>query len=733
MVPSQSNEDYKAHIILVCEGEAYSSDNPLKTKSGYAAQIDLFLAETGMNIDLIDSSPLYATSGYLAPASCGGNLTVDEANAKSRYHPGKRYKLENIEDHGIILSDTSQNKKSSYVKNLPQVEDEQFDLKDVKNSHINILKRGNTIYQYGQLVSIADVVAYILRADDRETTYGGFGCPICNEDHTEDPRTTPYSFAYLSHKGSDVLFKCSGNACSDKPLFILDTPMEDEVVIDISELRTTIEKLEDFTGACLAPVLEDIARVTNAIDRDGLIELTKSTAKDNSIILSKAPIRTEVDKYIAKHEKEKVEAGKAKEVDTLFNDNEVVWDPDMGVFCEMNSTYMNLYSKDNFKQTLSSLSGIPTGFTGTMVASIPAVRVVYKPDQHGGELSKNGMRAVNRYKAVIFTAKNEGVPTSIDNLFNNVFESDMPAKDVFINWLAYIVQYKKRTGIAWGFFGAQGTGKGLVCEVVKKLVGDTNASMQVGDDSLASNYNDYSMHKLFIQLDEITSDMHGRKGVAGKLKRMVSNSVIRINQKFIKEIEVDNYCNFILNSNKPNPIELDPDDRRWNMVYTRTKLDLCSWWDEGSWEKILDDTDALGSYLTDCKVDIQGATSPLATSAAKKSVINNTTPLGQLLATHIDACNYDELVEFCNYDENDIVNKTMIKWACDNKIFTSALISSMYRGANGDDPFGLSNTKAIKAVKPYFKYPDEYTIHRGVDDTGCRGRGYKVTVETYKT
>ena len=91
------------------------------------------------------------------------------------------------------------------------------------------------------------------------------------------------------------------------------------------------------------------------------------------------------------------------------------------------------------------------------------------------------------------------------------------------------------------------------------------------------------------------------------------------------------------------------------------------------------------------------------------------------------------MLEFCDYDENDIENKTRVKWACDNKIFTSALISSMYRGATGDDSFGLSNTKAIKAVKPYFKYPDEYTIHRGVDDTGCRGRGYKVTVETYKT
>jgi len=200
----------------------YHSDNPMQLKAGYGYQIGHFLTETGIDVTWLDANALFATSGYLAPGICGGNLTLDEANTKSVYHPGKRYQLLDLVGNGVVVPDKPDKRSRSSVKGLIQAKDEKFAIKDVDAGDVNILEADNTIYQYGKLVKIADVVAKIKQENKKDVIYGGFGCPSCNKEHTMNPKTTPYSFAFISDQGGGVMFKCTGNACAEKPLYLMD-------------------------------------------------------------------------------------------------------------------------------------------------------------------------------------------------------------------------------------------------------------------------------------------------------------------------------------------------------------------------------------------------------------------------------------------------------------------------------------------------------------------------------
>jgi len=257
-VPSQSGKDYKAHIIVLCDGEADIR------KAGYAAQVDAFLIETGISVNVLDASVLYAQSGYLAPASCGKALTVESAGELSYYHAGKRYELIDLEANGIVIK-TNSKKKRKLLGDIDTVEPN-LSIKEVE-AGVNILNPDSTIAYYGEHVPVKDVVEAIKAENDTNAVYGGFGCPICNKEHTMDTDRTPYAFAFISTDNEDVMFKCSGNACSDKPLSIMDPPRlylneYDEIYFDIAKGKFVFVKgratfIHTFTNAKLMTGLDD--------------------------------------------------------------------------------------------------------------------------------------------------------------------------------------------------------------------------------------------------------------------------------------------------------------------------------------------------------------------------------------------------------------------------------------------------------------------------------------------
>jgi len=381
-------------------------------------------------------------------------------------------------------------------------------------------------------------------------------------------------------------------------------------------------------------------------------------------------------------------------LDSLFKGS-VVWASNLGVFAEVFKGDIFYYNKNNFVQTCISKSGwMNSSDVNERLSSIPSKILEYDPTSENDSGFDNfGNSTINSYHGVVFKSENvTKIPKTIDKVLDNLFSEDVKAKTYFLSWLAYIVQTGKRTGIAWGFFGASGSGKGLIVDIISKMLGNQNCSLNIGDNALQSTFNSYLHNKQFIHLNEIASDFHGRHGVAGKTKSMISDPIIHINPKNMPAVFVKNFTNTILNSNKSNPIEIDKDDRRWNMIITMTSLSSLKWWKgDKSYQKAVKEFDAFGVYLSNYKFDINKATRPMEISTVKRSIIEQTTNTFDLVGEAITGKNSDLLLDILDLDESDFyITESEIVESCANGLWSNNLLNRIYKHLNGD-----------KSVKPY--------------------------------
>lgn len=134
------------------------------------------------------------------------------------------------------------------------------------------------------------------------------------------------------------------------------------------------------------------------------------------------------------------------------------------------------------------------------------------------------------------------------------------------NWLGYPLKHpgtKLYTSLAmWSV--DQGTGKTLLGECMSDIYGaDTNYST-VTEDELASPYNSYIVGKQFILADECTGNDH--RAYSNKLKRTVTQTTVRVSEKYVPSYSVPDYANWLFTSNQPDALFLEDGDRRFIIV-----------------------------------------------------------------------------------------------------------------------------------------------------------------------
>lgn len=366
-----------------------------------------------------------------------------------------------------------------------------------------------------------------------------------------------------------------------------------------------------------------------------------------------------------------------------YFDGTLIFEPEMGVYANIMNSHIRIYKPQNFKQLASGNSGLTVTDINEVLPSVENRFMVYKPNRSTGDATtENGEAAVNVYRAPVFPdTKKSKIPKPVAMVLDNLFLTQPEAREHFINWMAYIVQTGNRTGVAWGFFGASGSGKTAIATIFGRVLGSHNCSFNVGDAALQSSFNPYVYNKQLIHLNEVASDFHGRHGVAGKLKALVTDDYLQVNQKGISEITVDNYCNVILNSNKSDPIEIDGDDRRWNMVKSTRNITAMKGWKAFNLNLVVPQ---FRNYLLAYKVDEAKATRIMASSADKRSIVSKTSSIGKILAGHIVAGELDEVMELANIEADNIIAAN-IKEACKTKRWSNSILLSLYKLASGKD------------------------------------------------
>lgn len=163
-----------------------------------------------------------------------------------------------------------------------------------------------------------------------------------------------------------------------------------------------------------------------------------------------------------------------------------------------------------------------------------------------------------------YAAAQDKAPT-ITKVINSMC-GDARSAEGFINWLAFIFQYRIKSQTAWLLWGTEGTGKGLFLEnVVRPLFGETNVS-QMLMANVDSSFNSMLEGKLIVNIDEAEmSKTRDKPEAMAKLRNWITEPTVVINTKNVKEHEVPSFANFIITANSFRPLMINVGDRRFHV------------------------------------------------------------------------------------------------------------------------------------------------------------------------
>jgi hypothetical protein len=124
-----------------------------------------------------------------------------------------------------------------------------------------------------------------------------------------------------------------------------------------------------------------------------------------------------------------------------------------------------------------------------------------------------------------------------------------------------------RTNTAWVLHGTQGTGKGLLFHnILSPLFGEWNTTAKRMEE-LEGDFTGFLKDCFLMFADEVEAgkSLYHAK-VTAKLKNLIVEPYISIREMYRQAYMHRNRVNMIFASNKNAPVEVDPDDRRFNVA-----------------------------------------------------------------------------------------------------------------------------------------------------------------------
>ena len=201
---------------------------------------------------------------------------------------------------------------------------------------------------------------------------------------------------------------------------------------------------------------------------------------------------------------------------------------------------------------------------------------------------------------------------NILKLFTNLIPKP-DERERYINWLAGILQTRDKQQTAWVFYGKPGAGKNRHLELILKPLFGYDQVVQVEDEQLKSQFNGWLQNAILIAFNEIARDNDTRSSVRSKIKAIITDSEIQINEKHVKVYSVRNYANCLFFSNEIVPLAIEDNDRRFNIVRTGPNLSTYSWFKdrESFFTGITSELPVFAQYLMNYDYDPVLAKTPI--------------------------------------------------------------------------------------------------------------------------
>lgn len=193
----------------------------------------------------------------------------------------------------------------------------------------------------------------------------------------------------------------------------------------------------------------------------------------------------------------------------------------------------------------------------------------------------------------------------------------------FLNWLAVIVQHRKPAETAWVLHGTQGTGKGLVLsQILRPIIGmDYVVTKRMRE--LDSQFNGYLEKAFIVWVDEAEqTDFKGKRATLNAdLKHFASETRISIRKMHMQAYEITSYASWIFASNMNHIIDIDIEDRRFNVaVYQPLKIFPPDGKERFDERRLQDELVDVYNYLMTRDADREVARVPLNNPAKQKMV-----------------------------------------------------------------------------------------------------------------
>ena len=138
---------------------------------------------------------------------------------------------------------------------------------------------------------------------------------------------------------------------------------------------------------------------------------------------------------------------------------------------------------------------------------------------------------------------------------------------IFTQWIAHQVQFPGKQ-ILWSpvIQSIQGVGKSFFGELLRCCLGDRNVGT-VSPTQVVSYFNGWATGVSVNVLEELRVKGHNRHDAVNSLKPLVTDRMIQINDKGVKQFMTYNTTNYICFTNYKDSIPLYSDDRRWWVVF----------------------------------------------------------------------------------------------------------------------------------------------------------------------
>jgi len=233
-----------------------------------------------------------------------------------------------------------------------------------------------------------------------------------------------------------------------------------------------------------------------------------------------------------------------------------------------------------------------------------------------------------RYILEATKSKDIKLPKQIARVIRSVCGNDDETVEHFMNWLAFIFQFRKKSGTAWVFHGVSGTGKGLLLTKILKVIFGHSHVLEYTAGQIEDQFNAGLETAIILGIDEFHHESARSSGaVMNKLKNIITEDRLAIRAMRQDAIMLPNYTNVMIFSNHPDPVYLASHDRRFNVAPAQevplrmTEVEI---------DAIEEELDDFATYLASVEVDHEQVRRILMNEARSRMIVASQTSIERL-------------------------------------------------------------------------------------------------------